>query len=108
MEKAVFAIPSLWADHHTLAVRDALCPLEGVEDVVASSLECRATVVYDSSRITPERMVESLRSAGYPVGDDMGGATSPPDTSSSWSSNASRITVTNPVDLAMSGDYRKY
>ena len=108
MEKAVFALPSLWADHHTLAVRDALCSLDGVEEVVASALECRATVVYDSSRITPERLVESLGSAGYRVGDGVAGATSPPDARSSWSGNASRITVTNPVDLAMSGDYRKY
>ena len=33
MEEAVLTIPSLWADHHILAVRDALCPLDGVETV---------------------------------------------------------------------------
>lgn len=108
MEKAVFAIPSLWADHHTLAVRDVLCSLDGVEDVLASALHRRATVIYDSTMITPELMAESLDSAGYPVGADAIGHTSLADTSSSWSGNSSRVTVTNPVDLAMSGDYRKY
>ena len=73
-----------------------------------AALHRRATVIYDSTMITPELMAESLDSAGYPVGADAIGHTSLADTSSSWSGNSSRVTVTNPVDLAMSGDYRKY
>jgi hypothetical protein len=37
MKKVVLDIPTLWADHHVLKVRDALVNLEGVEEVFASS-----------------------------------------------------------------------
>lgn len=108
MEEVVLTIPSLWADHHILAVRDALCPLEGVETVDASALSRRATVTYDPARVTPEQMVASLDQAGYAVGDAAGGAPDVADEAPPWAGNGSRVTVTNPVDLAMSGDYRKY
>ena len=52
MEEVVLTIPSLWADHHILAVRDALCPMDGVENVDASALDRRATVTYDPARVT--------------------------------------------------------
>jgi len=108
VEEVVLTIPSLWADHHILAVRDALCPMDGVENVDASALDRRATVTYDPARVTFEQIVESLAKAGYAVGDAASGAPDVADEAPTWAGNGSRVTVTNPVDLAMSGDYRKY
>ena len=108
MEEAVLTIPSLWADHHILAVRDALCPLDGVESVLASALNRTATVTYDPAKLTPEQLVASLAKAGYAVGDGAGDDASAADEPQGWAGNGSRVAVTNPVDLAMSGDYSKY
>jgi copper chaperone CopZ len=108
VEEVALTIPSLWADHHVLAVRDVLCPLEGVETVAASALNRRVTVAHDPARVTPGQIVASLAQAGYAVGDDAAGATDVAAEPPTWAGNGSRVTVTNPVDLAMSGDYRKY
>ena len=108
MEEVVLTIPSLWADHHILSVRDAICPLDGVENVVASAQDRRATITYDPARVTPEQIVAGLAQAGYAVGDDAAGATDVAAEPPTWAGNGSRVAVTNPVDLAMSGDYRKY
>ncbi len=37
MEELVFGVPAMWADHHVLAVRNALFALAGVDNVEASS-----------------------------------------------------------------------
>ena len=37
MEKVVLEVPTLWADHHVLKVREALAKLEGVDDMYVSS-----------------------------------------------------------------------
>ena len=107
MEELVLTIPSLWADHHVLAVRDALLCLEGVETVAASALSHRATVGYDPARATPEEIVAGLAEAGYAAGGEAAAA-KVADEPPTWAGNGSRVTMTNPVDLAMSGDYRKY
>ncbi len=113
MEETVLSIPLLWADHHVLAVRDALLSVEGVRQVEASALHHSATVAYDPAKTAPEGIVAALREAGYAVGDettDGGAAGETPAAGEprSWAGNGSRVTATNPVDLAMSGDYRKY
>ena len=35
MEKAQFSVPTMWADHHVLKVRETLASLPGVQDVIA-------------------------------------------------------------------------
>lgn len=109
MEQLALSIPSLWADHHVLAVRDVLCSLAGVEHVDASALERLVTVTFDPTATSGERLVESLAAGGYAAAADAAGEDEQPiEQPSPWGECGSRVTVTNPVDLAMSGDYRKY
>ncbi len=47
MEKVQFNVPNLWADHHTLKVREVLTQLPGVTDIVASSAFRMVAMSYD-------------------------------------------------------------
>ncbi len=110
MEKTVFDVPKMYADHHVLAVREALLPLDGVEEVMASSAFKRVAVGYDPDRLGPDKIEEALREAGYAPGEDWE-IPSPPEgkeDDSAWFKMIRRITETNVVDLKMSGDFRKY
>jgi copper chaperone CopZ len=110
VEETVLSIPLLWADHHVLAVRGAILSVEGIEQLEVSALHHTATVAYDPAKTAPETIVAALREAGYAVGDEDDVATVPPavEAARSWAASGSRVTATNPVDLAMSGDHRKY
>jgi len=111
MEKTVFDVPALWADHHVLKVREALVGLDGVETIYASSAWKQVLVTYDPDRIAPEQIQQSLVDAGYPIGE--GG---PPILSHAnavrrdpqWKSSGVRSTETNMIDLEMSGEFRRY
>lgn len=110
MERAVFTVPKMYADHHVKAVRDALLKLDGVEDVIASSAFKRVFVSYDSARLKPSTIEEALRAAGYGPGEDWE-IPKPPEgkeDNSAWFKMIKRITETNMLDLQMSGDFRKY
>ena len=107
MEEFSLSIPSLWGDHHVVAVRDILCSLEGIERVDASSMRHHVRVAFDPKSITRGRIVESLAAGGYASDAADEGSEAAPQPSS-WGQCGSRITETNPVDLAMSGDHRKY
>lgn len=110
MEKTVFNVPKMYADHHVKAVREALLQLDGVEDVLASSAFKRVVVGYDSDRLEPKAIEEALRAAGYGPGEDWE-IPSPPEgkeDDSAWFKMIRRVTETNMLDLEMSGDFRKY
>lgn len=110
MEKTVLHVPKMYADHHVLAVREALLPLDGVEEVMASSAFKRVVVGYDSTRLEPNAIEEALRAAGYGPGEDWE-ILSPlegKEDDSAWFKTIGRITETNILDLKMSGDFRKY
>ncbi len=110
MEKTVLHVPKMYADHHVLAVREALLPLDGVEEVMASSAFKRVVVGYDSARLEPSAIEEALRAAGYGPGEDWE-IPSPPEgkeDDSAWFKTIRRVTETNVLDLQMSGDFRKY
>jgi copper chaperone CopZ len=110
VERTVFTVPKMYADHHVKAVRDALLKLDGVEDVIASSAFKRVFVTYDSARLKPSMIEEALRAAGYGPGEDWE-IPKPPEgkeDDSSWFKLIRRITETNMLDLQMSGDFRKY
>lgn len=47
------------------AVRTALRRLDGVSEATVSFDDKRARVVYDPSRVTPERMVQAVNDLGY-------------------------------------------
>ncbi len=67
MEKVTLNIPTLWADHHVLAVRQALGQVKGVAEVTASALYQDVLIQYDPAAVTPEALADALAQAGYPV-----------------------------------------
>jgi copper chaperone CopZ len=110
VEKIVLHVPKMYADHHVQAVREALLPLDGVEDVVASSAFKRVAVGYDSARLEPSAIEEALRAAGYGPGEDweLPSPLEGKEDDSAWFKVIRRVTETNILDLQMSGDFRKY
>jgi copper chaperone CopZ len=110
MEKVTFKVPSMWADHHVLAVRQTLAQVGGVEEVVASSSYKDVLVKYDPDTVDVTALASALAAAGYEA-DQAPPIPSPPkriDDSSDWFQFQERVTQTDQRDLEMSGDHRKY
>ena len=107
MEQLVLTVPSMWADHHVVAVRELLRDEEGVAIAAASALYTRVSLTYDPSRTDPQRIAARLEAGGYPAGDPAE-ASAPPPNKPAWATTASRVTTTDPADLSMSGDHRQY
>jgi copper chaperone CopZ len=110
VDKTLFDVPRMFADHHVQVVRNALQQLPGVQEVVASSAFKQVVVAYDPQRLDPNTIAAALRAAGYAPGEEWPLPNIPEgkDDSSSWWRTIQRITQTNPKDLEMSGDFRKY
>ncbi len=111
MEKVVFEVPTLWADHHVLKVRDVLANLEGVGGVYASSGWKQVLVNYDAAETNPAAIEKALAEAGYPVGEGEMPVLALPGTrlrDPQWAVLGSRMTETNQADLDMSGEFRRY
>ena len=110
MEKSIFDVPKMYADHHVEAVRNALVKLEGVENVIASSSFGRVAVSYDPQRLTTNAITDALRKAGYGPGEEWETPRIPEgkEDTSPWFQTLQRVTVTDRRDLEMSGDFRKY
>ncbi len=107
MEELVLALPGLWADHHVLAVRDILGQDEAVQVVTVSALDRSVTVTYDPARTDPATIAALLQAGGYQA--EAAEEPAPALTSKpAWATAGVRVTTTNAVDLAMSGDHRKY
>lgn len=111
MTKVVLDVPTLWADHHVLKVRDALTSLEGVNDVYASSAWKQVLVDYNNRKVKRAAIEKTLAEAGYPVGEgELPVLTQPTDLrrDPQWEILGSRMTKTNRADLEMSGEFRRY
>jgi copper chaperone CopZ len=110
MEQVTYSLPSMWADHHVLAVRQALGAVPGVGEVVASSLYKDVRIEYDPSSVGPEALEAALREAGHAPGAEPELPTVVPriDDASDWFQMQQRVTETDKRDLEMSGDHRKY
>ena len=113
MEELVFGVPAMWADHHVLAVRNALFALAGVDNVEASSAFKTVRVFFDPGRTSAQVIVKALMAAGYPpTGFEENGASQVPvsagKTDPAWTALAMRTIQTNQADMAMSGEFRKY
>lgn len=72
MEKVQFNVPRLWADHHTLKVRNALTQVAGVQEVVASSAFRMVIVTFDPALTSSAALAAVLHTAGYPVAEGAG------------------------------------
>lgn len=110
MDKVTFTIPAMWADHHVLAVRDALGSVSGVSEVLASSLYRDVQVKYEPTTVSPDAIKAALAEAGYEIAKAPVLPTHPEriDDASDWFQFQERITETDMRDLEMSGDHRKY
>jgi copper chaperone CopZ len=110
MEKVTFSIPAMWADHHVLAVREALGQVAGVEDVLASAMYKDVLIKYDPATVTPDTLSGTLVEAGYEIAKAPEIPTHPEriDDTSDWFQFQERVTETDMRDLVMSGDHRKY
>jgi copper chaperone CopZ len=111
MAKVTLDVPALWADHHVLAVRDALVALDGVKQVYASAAWKQVLVEYDGKKTKPEAIEKALAEAGYPVGGDAPAMLVEPTErlrDPQWAVLGFRTVETNRKDLDMSGEFRRY
>lgn len=109
MKQLILEMPTMYADHHVLKVREALDGLKGIEEAYASSAWKKLMLSYKEKSIKPAEIEEALTKAGYPPGE---GETPIIVEASSikrdpqWAKLDSRVTETNQIDLKMSGQSR--
>jgi copper chaperone CopZ len=107
MEQLALIVPGMWADHHVIAVRGLFREAEGIEVADASAMDATLRLEYDPARTDPQRIAALLEQAGYAPGERPD-ADAPPTDKPAWLTAGVRVTATDPVDLSMSGDHRKY
>lgn len=106
MAKTIIDVPSMYADHHVLVVRDLLLGLSGVEDVYVSSAFKQVLVKYDPAAAKPEAISKVLEEAGYT--QEMETPVQGKLSEDVWKQGSFRMTKTYQADLEMSGEFRKY
>ena len=107
MEQLALIVPGMWADHHVIAVRGLFQEAEDVRVTGASAMDATLRLAYDPAKTDPQRIVAKLEQAGYPAGESPA-ADAPPTDKPAWLTAGVRVTTTDPADLTMSGDHRKY
>jgi hypothetical protein len=107
MEHLVLIVPGMWADHHVIAVRGLFKDEDGVVVTGASALDATLRLDYDAARTDPQKLAARLEQAGYSIGAGPE-AEGPPTDKPAWLTAGVRVTTTDPADLTMSGDHRKY
>jgi copper chaperone CopZ len=107
MQELVLEVPGMWADHHVIAVREVLQREDGLTVTAASARDLSVRIEYDPERADVKHIATVLTAAGYPPGAS-GPAAAPPTDKPAWATAGVRVTTTNPADLKMSGDHRKY
>lgn len=65
METYALDVPTMFGDHHVIAVRELLLKLPGISDVYASSSFHLVEVRYDPEKLSPEVIKKKLEDAGY-------------------------------------------
>lgn len=106
MEKVIVDVPSMYADHHVLVVRDLLNALEGVKEVYASSAFKQVLVKYDPAAVQAGAIIDALEQAGY--SEEMKTPVQGKLPEDAWKQGSFRMTETYQADLVMSGESRKY
>ncbi|HEX5641788.1 MAG TPA: heavy-metal-associated domain-containing protein [Thermoleophilia bacterium] len=107
MEQLALSVPGMWADHHVIAVRGLFQQAEDVQVTGASAMDATLRLEYDPAKTDPQRIVAQLEQAGYAAGETPE-ADAPPTDKPAWLTAGVRVTTTDPADLTMSGDHRKY
>jgi copper chaperone CopZ len=107
VEQLALIVPGMWADHHVIAVRGLFREVEGVEVSGASAMDATLRLEYDPAKTDPAGIAARLEEAGYVTGEARE-ADAPPTDKPAWLTAGVRVTTTDPADLTMSGDHRKY
>lgn len=107
MEELVLDVPGVWADHHVLAVRDALAGVDGIGQIDVSARDATVRVTFDPRLVGGGAISERLAAAGYGPRADLPAAEQARN-KPAWLASRSRVTTTDPADLTMSGDHRQY
>ncbi len=111
MKQLILEMPTMYADHHVLKVREALEGLKGIEEAYASSAWKKLMISYKEKSIKPTEIEDALTKAGYPPGEGetpiLVKASSDLKRDPQWAKLDSRVTETNPIDLEMSGQSRR-
>jgi len=69
MASLIITIPTLFGDHHTVAVHGILGGLEGVNKVYVSTAFRQVSVEFDSKKIKQEAILKVLADQGYSEGE---------------------------------------
>ena len=107
MDRLALIVPGMWADHHVITIRALFKGTDGVEVVGASAMDAKLDLEYDPEKTDPQKIAAQLEEAGYSSGEAPTGE-APPTDKPAWATAGVRVTTTDPADLAMSGDHRKY
>ena len=109
MKKITLTIPALYADHHVTRIKNLLSPIAGVQTVIASSAFKEVVVEFDEKKTSQDALVKALTDAGYAPGKEEVVERRPDGRyDPAWENLGVRATTTNPVDLQLSGEFRKY
>jgi len=110
MKDAVIDVPSMYADHHVLRVREALLGLSGVSEVRASAARRKILVRFDEAQTSQDAVEDALKAVGYLLGQapPIGGFPERHKDGSAWNTVAQRATTTEQKDREMAGDFRRY
>ena len=65
MPNLTLELPSMYGDHHVVAVRRLLLDLTGVEDVYASSSFRVVDIKFDDTAVSHDEIKQTLDKAGY-------------------------------------------
>ncbi len=69
MDKLVLTIPTLYGDHHTVAVRRILGDLPGVGDVFVSPAFHQVSLTHDAGKTSRQAIEKALADQGYAPGE---------------------------------------
>src|SRR4030042_6736794 len=70
MEKLQLTIPTLYGDHHTLAVRAVLEKMEGISSLFVSPGRHQIALQFDPKKVKREAIEQALAAQGYEAGGD--------------------------------------
>ncbi len=110
MQQTVVNVPSMWADHHVLLVREVLLDLKGVGEVLASAARRTVLVKFDEKATSVDAIQKALTAAGYSPGEAQALREFPKrhEDGSAWYTVLDRKTTTERKDREMAGDFRRY
>jgi len=69
MDKLALTIPTLYGDHHTVAVRRILGELPGVTNVFVSAASHQVSLTHDAGKTSRQAIEKALADQGYAPGE---------------------------------------